>query len=399
MRLVGLATASVQEIDRMARSLGELFDRERGGTLRRNRELRDLAERMPHQLWATRPDGYHEYFNERVLEYTGLTLDELRGTRSMQLIHPEDLPTATARWCRSLATGLPYELEYRIRAGPRGDYRWFLGRAVPLRDERSIITRWVGTCTDIHDHKLTQERLARELEAEQRARHRFEREQRLSEMFTGALAHDLRCPLTAISVSAELLQEGLAVEQSRQVGGRISTSAGRMARMIEQLLDFTRIRAGGGMPIRRTPMELAAVCEQVIREVEVAQRRCPIELTVLGDTRGCWDPDRLAQVASNLVGNAARHGEAGFIETTVDGREQGEVVLAVHNRGAIPPELMPHLFDPFRQGKGKRNGLGLGLFITKQIVDAHGGCLSVWSSLYDGTSFHVRLPREMPSSI
>jgi PAS domain S-box-containing protein len=393
-RLVGLASATVPEVGRVAHLLGELFDRERGDTLRMSREFRELVEGMPQFFFVTRPDGYHEYFNRRVFEYSGLSFDALRGTSVMGLVHPDELPTAMMRLGQCVATGLPYEIEYRLRSGPRGDYRWFLGRAVPLRDEAGHITRWVGTCTDIHEVKMEEERLARELEAEQRGYRQLEHELRLGETFTGVLGHDLRGPLTAISASAALLQEGVPLEKSQAVGARISASATRMARMVEQLLDLTRIRAGGGMPIRRLPMELAQVCEQVVREIEIAQRRREIELTIVGDTRGRWDPDRLGQVVSNLVGNAARHGAAGPIETTLDGREPEEVTLAVFNRGAIPPALMPHIFEPFSQGDRNRGGLGLGLFITKQIVEAHGGSLSVLSTPLVGTSFQVRLPRE-----
>jgi signal transduction histidine kinase len=314
----------------------------------------------------------------------------------MDLIHPDEVPIARMRFGRCLLLGLPYEIEYRLRAGPHGDYRWFLGRAVPLRDEAGLITCWVGTCTDVNEIKMTEERLARELEEEQRGYRRLEHELRLGETFTGVLGHDLRNPLTAIATNAALLQEARSVDETRQLGRRISSSAARMARMIEELLDLTRIRTGGGMPIRRRPMELGQICEQVVREIEVAQGRHRIEMVIVGDTRGRWDPDRLGQVVSNLVGNAARHGAEGPIETTLDGRDEEEVTFAVHNRGAIPPALMPHLFDPFHQGEHSRGGLGLGLFIAKQIVEAHGGTLSVCSTPLEGTSFQVRLPREVP---
>lgn len=391
-RLVGLATATVPDVGRRARILGDLFARERGDTLRASRAFRELVEGMPQQFFVTRPDGYHEYFNQRTFEYSGQTFGGLRGAGALALIHPDETAVAMMRLVRCVQTGSPFEVEYRLR-DKRGDYRWFLGRAVPLRDETGGITRWVGTCTDIHEVKLAEARLARELEAEQRSHRRLEQELRLGETFTGVLGHDLRSPLTAIAANAALLQEGLSVEQSQRTAARISSSAARMTRMIEQLLDLTRIRSGGGMPIRRLPMELAELCEQVIREIEVGQRQRQIELTIVGDTRGFWDPDRLGQVVSNLVGNAARHGEAGPIEATLDGREREEVMLVVYNRGTIPPALMPHLFDPFRQGDSSRSGLGLGLFITKQIVEAHGGSLAVCSSPSEGTSFQMRLPR------
>jgi signal transduction histidine kinase len=227
-----------------------------------------------------------------------------------------------------------------------------------------------------------------------RARGELARELQQSELLAGMWAHDLRCPLNAISFGAESLERGLPAEPSREAGARIAAVARRMSRMIEQLLDFTRAHAPGGMAIHPESVDLAEICERVIGEAQMGQRKCRIELTVVGDTRGCWDPDRLAQAVSNLVCNAVHHGEPGLVEVTVDGRDRAEVVSAVHNRGAIPPELMPHLFDPFRQGKANRAGLGLGLFITKQVVEAHGGSVSACSSVQAGTSFHVRLPRE-----
>jgi PAS domain S-box-containing protein len=393
-RLGSLVSARIPEVGRVARVLGEIFDHERGDTLRASREFRELVESMPQLFFVTRPDGYHEYFNQRAFEYTGLTMDRLRGDGAMGLVHEDELPVTLFRLGRSVQTGMPYEMEYRLRRAGGDDYQWFLGRAVPLHDENGAITRWVGTCTDIHELKLANERLARELEAEQRGTRQLTQELRLGETFTGVLGHDLRNPLSAISVSAGLLQEGLSVEQSQELGGRISASAARMARMIEQLLDLTRIRAGHGMPVRRVPMELAELCVQVVREIAVVQRRRHIELTIVGDTHGCWDRDRLGQAVSNLVGNAAKHGAAGPIETTLDGREQQEVMFAVYNRGAISPSVMSHLFDPFQQCGSKREGLGLGLFITKQIVEAHGGSLSCCSIQQQGTSFQVRLPRE-----
>jgi len=380
-------------ISGLARSLGELFARDRSSAVWTTPDFRAFADSMPQHLWAMRPDGYVEYFNERALEYHGLTLDGMRGTRWRPLVHPDELPTLMLRLGRSLGTGSPLEVEIRLRAGSRGDWRWFLNRGMPLRDERGVITRWVGTATDIHDLKLEAEQLARALEAEQRTRHGVERELRLAETFTGMLAHDLRGPLATIAAGAGLLQARAPVGE-QEIAGRISTSARRMARMIEQLLDFTRIRVGLGIPVRCASTELAAICAQVIREVELAHGRSAIELTVIGNTGGSWDADRLCQVVCNLIVNAVRHGEGGAIEVTIDGRADDEVVLAIHNRGAIPVQLLPHLFDPFRLGKAKREGLGLGLFIVKQIVEAHGGSLSVCSSPQAGTSFHVRLPRQ-----
>ncbi len=221
---------------------------------------------------------------------------------------------------------------------------------------------------------------------------------RHSELFAGALAHDLRNPLNAMMTAAQIVlmrQEGDGDRGARPLR-RILTSGQRMSRMIDQLLDFTRARSGGGLNAEPHDLNLSALCAQAIGELELAFPEWKIESEVLGDPRGTWDPDRLLQVVSNLIGNAGQHGAGATIRVTVDGRRSEEVTLEVHNKGAIPEALVPRLFDPFRGTMHRRDqsrGLGLGLFIVKQIVRAHRGSVSVSSSEETGTTFTVRLPR------
>jgi signal transduction histidine kinase len=143
--------------------------------------------------------------------------------------------------------------------------------------------------------------------------------------------------------------------------------------------------------------DLAELCAQVIGELELAHPEWGMKREVLGDTRGHWDPDRLLQVISNLVANAGQHGRAGAaVLVRVDGTQSTHVRFEVHNEGSVPSELLPQIFDPFRGTRhrhGESNGLGLGLYIVREIIRAHGGTVEVSSSEAAGTSFGFRLPR------
>ena len=217
------------------------------------------------------------------------------------------------------------------------------------------------------------------------------RAERTREMMLGILSHDLRNPLHGISIASQLAlrrASGDAVSEPLQ---RVLRTSRRMERMIEQLLDFTRIRAGGGVTLAPTPADLRTIVEDIVEEHEEHKRRFRID--VRGDASGSWDADRLAQVVSNLVANAAEHSPPDSpIEIGLDGTDVGCVVLDVRNAGVIPEELREVLFEPFR-GRKHGRGLGLGLFVSRQFVAAHRGQLDYQSSDVNGTRFVVRLPR------
>lgn len=238
--------------------------------------------------------------------------------------------------------------------------------------------------------RMRLEELQAELSREASSRERFE----------GILGHDLRNPLSTITFAAAALihGSGLAEPQARSIH-RIASSASRMARMIDSLLDLTRSRGGGEIPIALQPVDLRTICGQVVDETEIANPKRRVELTFHGDTCGVWDPDRLAQVVSNLVGNALDYSAPDTAVTITARDEGGSVVLEVHNDGPpIPPDRLAELFLPFRRGEqasidSRPTGLGLGLFITKLVVEAHGGWIEVMSAADAGTTFIVSLPR------
>jgi len=247
--------------------------------------------------------------------------------------------------------------------------------------------------------------ISRDITARRRQEEEREQEGRFRERFIGVLGHDLGNPLAAIRLSsATLLARSTLTPEVRRVVQRIDSSADRMARLVRQLLDFTRARMAGGIPLRPRDVALDDVCRRIISELELAHPDRDVHLEVRGDCRGFWDEERLAQVLSNLVANALQHSPLGTpVNVRLEGLESLQRV-EVHNTGApIPESLRARLFEPFHRaenvaGRSPRGGgLGLGLYIVAQIIQAHGGSVEVSSTFEEGTSFVVLLPRSVPA--
>ncbi len=222
---------------------------------------------------------------------------------------------------------------------------------------------------------------------------------RLNEVFAAVLGHDLRNPLSAIVASAHLLR-GHADEQVRGTGQRVLNSSRRMARLIEDLLDFSRARLTGGIHVLPEPGDLGELTRGVLQEHQASAPERRIELTQDGQLRGEFDGGRVAQIASNLVGNALQHGASdGTIRVHLDGREAAHVRLSVINPGEIPAQLLGEIFEPFRgrsqPGSERGGGLGLGLYIVQQLARAHGGEVNVTTGA-GTTCFTVAFPRVRP---
>lgn len=237
-----------------------------------------------------------------------------------------------------------------------------------------------------------------EAQAEQRRLVEHLRETvRFRELFSAVLAHDLRSPLSSISVGTELLLAIAPDPLARGTLTRMRATEQRMGRMIEQLLDLTRTRSPEALVLATAPMDLADVTRSVLSEICVAHPARPVAFEHLGDCRGLWDSDKLAQVVSNLAGNAVQHGDPGEeVAITLDGRDPSQVLLVTRNAGTIPEELVSMVFDPYRRAatgaQTHGGGLGLGLYITKLVVEAHAGTVTVASGPA-GTTFRVALPR------
>jgi len=224
------------------------------------------------------------------------------------------------------------------------------------------------------------------------------------ERLIGIVGHDLRNPLTAVLVSAQMLlkRKDDLHESQVQAVERIARSASRIDALGGLLVDFTQARLGGGVPLRREPSDARPAVERAMDELRSANPKRVLRLDArTANTSGNWDVERLAQVVSNLVSNALRYGAKDAPVTVTLDDAQDAMVIEVHNRGEpIAAELLPHLFEPYKRGAAAPTayaaGLGLGLYIVREIALAHSGEVTVQSTAEGGTAFRAKLPRAAP---
>jgi PAS domain S-box-containing protein len=298
--------------------------------------------------------------------------------------HRDGRPYTAEEWplARSLLKGEVVqgeEIEFQRADGTRSVV---MTSSSPIRDREGRIVAGVVTFVDVSGLRR----------AEAAARQAAE----FGERLIGIVSHDLRNPLNAIHLSVtQLLHSEALPAREQRITARISKAAERMKRMISELLDFTRGRLGGGIPIQRAPGELRLVVRQGVEELEAAWPERTVRLTVeLGRYEGLWDAGRLVQVVSNLGSNALQYSPPDSPVSFLLRDSAEGVVLEVHNLGTpIPPEALPTLFDPFRRVSSGGTGLGLGLYIVEQVVTGHGGRIEVHSTVEAGTTFRVLLPR------
>ncbi|BDT58196.1 hypothetical protein MasN3_16900 [Massilia varians] len=348
--------------------------------------FRVIANAMPQSVWSTRPDGFHDYYNDQWYAFTGTPHGSTDGAGWNALFHADDQALAWERWRHSLDTGEPYEIEYRLRHHT-GGYRWVLGRALPVRGEDGAIVRWMGTCTDIHEQKLTQQALQ---EADRR-----------KDEFLAMLAHELRNPLAPIATAASLL--AMAAQDParvRQVGAVISRQTAHMTGLIDDLMDVSRVTRGL-VSLEREELPLSQVVDDAVEQVrpllEGRAHRLEVRLGAAGATVS-GDRKRLVQVLANILGNAARYTPAGGHIVLSSSIEDGCAVLAVRDNGiGMAPELVASAFELFYQGKRSpdrsQGGLGIGLALVRSLVELHGGSVAAASEGEGrGSTFTLRLP-------
>ncbi|HEY1141135.1 MAG TPA: PAS domain-containing protein [Lysobacter sp.] len=355
--------------------------------------FRTIANLVPQMVWSARANGEVDYCNQRWYDFTGLPEGATRGHEWDIALHADDRDRAWALWRRCLATGEPYDIEYRLRFNS-GEYRWVLGRALPMRDAAGQIVRWMGTCTDIQDQKGVQEMLERSQEALRTA-------DRQKDHFLAMLAHELRNPLAPIATAAQLLKMAPdSVQNVLQASEIIDRQAIHMGNLVEDLMDVSRVTRGL-TALKRRRVRLAAIVEAAIEQTmplmtkrghrfSLSDRTVDVELMA--------DPSRLTQILSNLLNNAAKYTPPnGTVALEIE-THGSDVLLRVRDNGiGIEPALLSRVFDLFAQAQTTpqrhEGGLGVGLALARSLTRLHGGTLTAYSAgTGEGSTFELRLP-------
>ena len=365
--------------------------------LRRSEERYQLVIRATFDAvwdWDLVADSVH--WSDAAGQVFGYGEGELKPESSwwVSRVHEEDRERLLASLQRALQSEVGHwQDEYRFLRRD-GQYSFVATRGRIVRGEGGRPLRMVGAMQDITERRHAEEERQRLLrEANQRIE--FERQ------LVGIVSHDLRNPLSAILTGASLMLRRDDLPQGQvRAATRVLSAAERALRMIRDLLDFTQARIGGGIPVHPTPCDFHELTLQVVEESRTAHPERDIQIATSGDGRGSWDADRMAQVLSNILGNALRYSPSST-PVRVESSEEGDVmVLRVHNAGEpIPPALLPRIFEPLQRGgtvAGSDRSIGLGLYIVRQLVAAHGGTVEARSTHAEGTSFTVRLPRVWP---
>jgi PAS domain S-box-containing protein len=377
--------------------------------LRRSEDqFRGLAQAMPNQAWTAGVDGALDWFNDRVYDYAGLEHDDLKGDRWGSMVHPDDLPQATADWAEAVASGGPYQAEFRLRRAD-GVYRWHITRAMPILDEDGRIERWIGTNTDMEDQKQAAELLESRIAERSRELEKTNEELRQSQkmeavgQLTGGIAHDFNNLLTGVISGLEMMQTRLTQgrhEDADRCATLAMQSAQRAAALTHRLLAFSR----------RQPLEPCAVnTNELVRAMhELLERTLGpgIELDVQASPEA-WatrcDPNQLENTLLNLVINARdAMPTGGVLAIATSNRDAGADAVAQGEPGrgeyvclsvGMAPETMTHVFEPFYTTKPIGQGTGLGLSMVYGFARQSGGFVRIESELGAGTTVSVYLPR------
>jgi hypothetical protein len=349
----------------------------------RERQLLLVTESIPQIVWTAEPDGSSHDYNQNWYIYTGLKAGGGEGMKWLDIVHPEDRQRTMDLWLKACSSNDLFTVEHRMRRHD-GTYRWFLSRAKPLHDENGKVLKWFGTSTDIESQKQVQQEL--------------ERERELREQFVNTLSHDLKNPLSAARTAAQLIgRYPDRIDRMASLAGRISDNLARADKMIEDLLDANRIRAGKGLPIERSEANLSEIAENVCSELA----------SIYGDRfeklfpktlEGHWSSKNIYRMLENLLINAIKYGYHNTPVSLIIQDLGNRVEIAVHNYGdPISAEEQKSLFNPFTRSRtaelGAKKGWGLGLTLVKGVAEAHGGEVSVESQPGAGTTFRVSLPK------
>ncbi len=363
------------------------------------RQFRELADAMPQIVWGASPDGHFDYYNRRWYDFTGRPEGTDGDTSWADVVHPDDQQQSLERWRSAIQSGDAYEIEYRLKR-KEGGYCWYLTRALPVRNQASIITRWFGTCTDIDARKRTEDQLRSSAVL-------LGQSNRELEEFATVASHDLQEPLRKIRSFVGCLRDEQAAtlnSDGRDYLDRIQIAATRMTTLVNDLLEFSRVSSKGK---RFVPVDLNEVVQGVISDLEARFVQTGGRAEVLHLPTVASDPIQMRQLLQNLIGNALKFHRRG--ETPVV-RVSAELVTDADAAGALPggscrisvsdngigfdEKYLDRVFTIFQRlhGRSDYEGTGIGLAICRKIVERHSGTITARSAPGQGATFIVTLP-------
>lgn len=362
------------------------------------KKLRDVIETMPTFAWTALPDGSLDFVNRHWQEFTGFSAEKSAGSGWEAAIHPSDFSRHAEKWRASLATGEPFENEMRFRRAADGQYRWFLARAVPLRDARGKILKWYGISTDIEDRKRAEE----ERETLRADLAHGNRVSMLGEL-AAALSHELKQPITAAMMNARTCMRWLKrdqpdVQRACETADKIVSDGNRATEIIDRLRSLYK---------KAPPQRELVNANEIIREMVVllraeANRHAVSIRTHLAAGLPTITADRvqLQQVLMNLMLNAieAMKDTGGELAIKAELGQGGQLLISVSDTGVgLPAARTDQIFNAFFTTKPE--GSGMGLAISRSIIESHGGRLWATPNEGLGATFHLALPVEVTASL
>jgi PAS domain S-box-containing protein len=396
-----LKTRMSRLVPAVRRALGEARDRAARqaaeDALRRSeKQLRDVIEAIPAIAFTAQPDGRSVWTNRQWVEFSGLSVEKTSGLGWQSAIHPEDITEFSARWHHSMATGEPFEHEARHRSA-EGEYRWFLVRAVPLRGGEGKVLKWYGILTDIEDRKRAEQERGRlrQLEAELAQMNRVSMMGELA----ASLAHEIKQPIAAAAMSATACNSWLRPDRL-DMGEARAAAEGTISclRRAADIMDRVRTLYGPGKRERELVDVNELVREMTVMLSDTATRNSVTVHTELETNIPATMADRvqLQQVLINLMLNSieAMRETGGELSVASGTTEDGQLLISVNDTGCgLPPEQAERIFKPFFTTKAQ--GTGMGLSISRRIVESHGGRLWATAKAERGTIFQFTLPSKV----
>jgi PAS domain S-box len=363
------------------------------------RRYRNLADAIPHIVWRAKSDGTLDYFNQGWVDYTGFSLEKSFGSGWQAAIFPEDINNFLKTWMFSMAEGKPLEAECRI-VSAHGEVRWFWVKAVAETNLSGQVVAWLGTCTDIHDRKMSETKLIKAEQDANAANHS-------KTAFLANMSHEIRTPMNAILGFAELMldPEQTAGDRTKWVC-TIQRNGSQLLKIIDEILDISKVESGR-LQLEKIEVNIAGLLNDVrsLLKLQAQDRRLefdfildsPVPRSIISD------PTRIRQILLNLVGNSLKFTRQGFVRVNAEwvahpeDAHLGKMRFKIKDSGVgIHPDHVHRLFEPFMQEDSAttRNygGTGLGLALSKQLALAMGGDVTLEESIPgQGSCFLVEI--------